>query len=220
MAGAQIQAGLDQRAVQPIKRGVERQHHERQVDIDKAHHHGEIVVDQRQRLERRQPRHQPPQGAQSGVDQPFGAQYRHQRIGADQQVGPERQHDRHQQQQLGAPARKGDGQRHRQAQDEAQQCGERGKAHGFQQDRQIQRLQRAGVIAPTAGDGDIHQRAVLAETIGPDHRQRRQEQREQPHHRRQANGRKHAGRLGRPLQHHAAITRVIASSTARMWPMP
>ena len=48
MTGAKIEARLDQRLVEPVERGIERQHHERQVDIDEPEHHGKIIVEQLQ----------------------------------------------------------------------------------------------------------------------------------------------------------------------------
>ena len=44
--GAQVGRGLEQRAVQLLDRGVERQDHERQLAVDLAEHHGEVVVEQ------------------------------------------------------------------------------------------------------------------------------------------------------------------------------
>ena len=50
LRGAEIEAGLEIRAVEPLERGVERQHHERQVDIDDADNHGGVVLEQGQRV--------------------------------------------------------------------------------------------------------------------------------------------------------------------------
>ena len=51
LAGAQIETGLQVGAVHPVQRRIERQHHEGQDDIDQPEDHGEIVVEQNQRLE-------------------------------------------------------------------------------------------------------------------------------------------------------------------------
>ncbi len=44
MPSAQIEARLHQRTIHTVQRRIERQHHERQVDVNEAEDHGEIVV--------------------------------------------------------------------------------------------------------------------------------------------------------------------------------
>jgi hypothetical protein len=124
MPGAEVEAGLQQRLVQPVQRRIQRQHHERQVDVDQAHDHREIVVQHLQRLEvggcsptsAARPFH----SLQALVDVALGAQHGDQGVGADQQVRPERQHDQQQQPGLGLVGGEGDGQGHREADHQAQ----------------------------------------------------------------------------------------------------
>ena len=54
LRGAKIEAGLEEGLVEPLDGGVERQHHERHVDIDEAEDDREIVVEH---LERAEPHH-------------------------------------------------------------------------------------------------------------------------------------------------------------------
>ena len=49
-ARAQVRRRFEQGGIQPLQRGVERQHHERQVAVDQAEQHRAIVIEQRQRL--------------------------------------------------------------------------------------------------------------------------------------------------------------------------
>ena len=51
MPGAKVEARFDQRFVEPIERGIKRQHHEGQMHVDEPDHHGEIVVEQLERRE-------------------------------------------------------------------------------------------------------------------------------------------------------------------------
>src|SRR3546814_11065141 len=50
MARAEVEARLDQAAVGTVERGVEREHHEGQVDIDEPEDDREIIKEQRHRL--------------------------------------------------------------------------------------------------------------------------------------------------------------------------
>src|SRR3546814_14189163 len=50
MARAKVETRLDQAAVEPVERGVERQHHEGQVYIDESEDDREIVEEQWRRL--------------------------------------------------------------------------------------------------------------------------------------------------------------------------
>ncbi len=83
---AQIGGGFQQRGIEPLQRGVDGQHHERQIAVDQAEQHRAIVIEQRQRgvddAER----------LQGGVDQAGVAQQEHPGVGAHQEAGPEGQH--------------------------------------------------------------------------------------------------------------------------------
>ena len=45
LRGAEIEARLEEGAVEPLDRRIERQHHERHVDIDEAEDHRAVVVE-------------------------------------------------------------------------------------------------------------------------------------------------------------------------------
>src|SRR3954470_4384598 len=94
-AGAEAGAGLHQVARDLLHGGVERQHHERQQDVEGRNDGAEAVVDQRQRLVDHA------ELAQQLVDDAGPLQQREPGIGADQHAGPERQH--HQRQDDDAP---------------------------------------------------------------------------------------------------------------------
>src|SRR3546814_9428831 len=102
MARAEVEARLDQAAVETVERGVEREHHEGQVDIDEPEDDREIIKEQRHRLpcrqrlepgERLEPARSLPERAEPLVREALRAEQHHQRIGADEQVRPKGQHD-------------------------------------------------------------------------------------------------------------------------------
>ncbi len=101
VARPKIEARLQEGAIEPIQRRVERKHHEGQLDIDQSEHHGEVVVQQFEGLKRGQGMAEERTGVagavpgqpKAPVDVALVAQHGHQRIGADQEIGPERQHD-------------------------------------------------------------------------------------------------------------------------------
>ena len=85
--GVQIVAGLDQAEVELLHAGIERQHHERQIDIDHAEqdapvgeHHLNRLIDDAEPFQNR-------------VDDAFVADNLLHREGADQEIGPERDGD-------------------------------------------------------------------------------------------------------------------------------
>ena len=115
LAGAEVEARLEVGAVEPLQRRVERQHHEGQVDVDQADHHGGVVVEHK-RLEgagsgrgrSAEPAAPVPQAIRAEIHEALGAQHGDQGIGADQQVGPERKDDQQQEDRLHPRRREAD----------------------------------------------------------------------------------------------------------------
>ena len=194
MASAEVEARLDQAAVEPVERRVERQHHEGQVDIDEPEDDREIVEEELHRLpcrkrlqpdERLHPARAAPQRLEPLVREALAAEQHHQRIGADQQIGPEGQHDTEQQPRPPFLACEGDRHRDRKADDEADQRYQRGDRETLPEDAEIEKLGRALVIGERPRKFDLGQPLVLAEAVEPDDRHRDDEEEQGPEQGRQ-----------------------------------
>ena len=96
---AEIGGGFEQRVVHALERGVDRQHHERQVGVDDADEDREVGREPDRR------RVDDAEREQRLVEQAVALQDRHPGVDADQERGPERQHDQHEQHALPAPRR-------------------------------------------------------------------------------------------------------------------
>ena len=84
---AEILGRLDERAVEPLERGVERQHHERQIRVDHADIDGRVRVEDGQGFGNEAEREQ------GLVEQAFAPEDADPGVDADQEARPERQDD-------------------------------------------------------------------------------------------------------------------------------
>ena len=157
---AQVGGRVLQVRVELLQVGVQRQDHERQVGIDDAQIDREVVIDQLQRLIDQS---QPQQGS---VDDAMGIQQADPGVDPQQERNPERQDDAQQQQV--APTRRLTGNEigHRIAQQQAQQCADRGQLDRVQIDdgviavlEQEQEIIQSNVDALPALRGPVDQRS-------------------------------------------------------------
>ena len=122
--GAEIGRRLEQAPVELLQRGVERQHHERQVGIDDAEMDRPFGAEDRAGIgDEAGP-------AQELVQDAVLRQQAHPGVDADQERGPERQHDQHQQQRPPPRRGAGDGVGHGIAQQQRDQGRGGGDAQG------------------------------------------------------------------------------------------
>jgi len=84
---ARVEVGgrLAHRGAEALDRGVDRQHHERQVGVDETDDDREVVVEERRRSDAR--------GAEQAVHEARGVEEHHPRVRADQEARPERDDD-------------------------------------------------------------------------------------------------------------------------------
>jgi hypothetical protein len=228
MPGAQVEAGLDERGVQPVQGRVERQDHEGQVDVDQPQHDGEVVVQELQGLEGPQTPYAKhahhrvqsvPEPLQRLVHIPLGPEDGDQCVGPDQKVGPEGQHDGQEQPGLGLRRGEGDGEGDREADHQTDQGRQPGDADRLDEDLQVERVEGPEIVRESPRQGDLGQAPVLAEGIEPDDPHGDHEEEDQPEQRRAQDSAEQALRRlpvlfhqGTPASGQAARTRVTTSS--------
>src|SRR5690606_33714940 len=172
----QIVRRFHQPEIEPLNRGIDRQHHKGQEAIYQTDEHGELGVEQGQR------RFDQPQTEQQIIDRPVSTEQDAPGIGADKEVGPERQDDQKQGDLLRAPALAGaDKKRQRVANQQADDRRHQRDTHRVDDDRK-EDIEDAIVMFQRQRKDDRTARPARHEADEKDDRQRQQEEQYQPQH--------------------------------------